>query len=538
MSTIQFSPFSGLIPKSDGAMLPPNAAQIAKNARFSSGQLEAFNLPLTVVSSLPDNINTIYRFGQTTNSDTDYWFTFSNVVDVVKGPIANDTTERTFYTGDGFPKVTYAAKAIDQQPYPSGFFRLGTPAPAIPIVATVSGAPTSETAISESRIYTYTFVSSAGEESAPADASNEVTVKPGQTVSLMLGGPPSGLYDTVAKRIYRSVTGTNGTEYLFVAEVADSANSYDDNVPADGLGEVLPSISYSMLPDHARGLTAMPNGMMVAHTDYDVYFCEPFKPYAWPEDYIQTVDYPIVGLSCFGTTLVVLTTGVPYLMSGADPTSISVDKLTVPYACLSKKSICGAMGGVLYAAADGLVSIDYTGANVITDQLFTRREWAMFNPASMMVCVWDERIFMFYRVSEEVKGCLILDRQNGLTTSDVYATAHFTDPVTGSLFLMVGNSIVKWDAGGVGQCQWKSRQEVLPAPKNFGYGQVLATAYPLTMNAYADGALVHSQVVASDQPFRLPSGFRARYWEVELIVNSGRVRQAVLADSAAELQSV
>lgn len=74
-------------------------------------------------------------------------------------------------------------------------------------------------------------------------------------------------------------------------------------------------------------------------------------------------------------------------------------------------------------------------------------------------------------------------------------------------------------------------------PTNFGYGQVLATAYPLTMNVYGDGALKHSQTVTSELAFRLPSGFRSRYWELELI-GGGRVRSAVLADSAAELQSV
>jgi hypothetical protein len=276
--------------------------------------------------------------------------------------------------------------------------------------------------------------------------------------------------------------------------------------------------------------------MAAAHTEYDVYFCEPFKYYAWPEDYIQTVDYPIVGMAWFGTSLAVLTTGTPYIMSGSDPASVTVEKLTVAYACLSKKSICAALGGVLYAAADGLVSIDYSGPKVLTDQLFTRRDWMALNPASMMICVWDERIFMFYD-NGVTKGGLILDQANGLTTTDIYATAAFTDPVTGSLFLAVDDKIVKWDAGLEGTYTWKSRQETLPIPQNFGWGQVLATSYPLVANVYADGVLSHTETVASDLPFRLPSGFRARYWEIEL-VGKGRVRQAALADSSAELQGV
>jgi hypothetical protein len=536
MTILRFSPFGGLIPKADAVMLPANAAQVAKNCRFSAGQLEAFNTPTTVKVGTQGELRTIYRFGQTANSDTDYWFTFPGIVDVVKGAIANDTSERTFFTGDGFPKVTNSTKALTAQPYPGSYFRLGLPAPSLPAVASVSGGPTSELSIAETRIYTYTFVTSFGEESAPADASNEVTVKPGQTVTLQLGAPPSGLFDTATKRIYRSVAGNSGVEYLFVAEVPDATGAYDDTLGANDLGEVMPSLDFAMLPDLARGLCSGPNGILAAHTDYDVYFCEPFKPYAWPEGYIQTVDYPIVGSAWFGTSLAVLTTGVPYVMSGTDPGSISVEKLAVPYACLSKQSICAALGGVIYAAADGLVSITAAGPQVLTDQLFTRREWAALNPASMLCCVWDERIFMFYDTGA-VKGGLILDQANGLTATDIHATAAFTDPVTGALFLCVDGDIVKWDAGPVGQYQWKSRQEVVPLPQNFGYGQVLATAYPLTLNVYADGVLQHAQTVTSDLPFRLPAGFRARYWEIELL-GAGRVRQATLADSAAELQSV
>lgn len=538
---IRFSPFSGLIPKSDSAMLPANAAQVATNCRFSAGQLEPFNLPVEVYNPTTASLATIYRFGQATNSDTNYWFTSQSIVDYVKGAIANDTEERTFYTGDGPPKMTSSSLATLSLPYPSNSYRLGLPAPSLPATAVVSGAPTSAVAIAEDRVYTYTFVlTTAGMriESAPAEATavSEVTVKPGQTVNLTLSGPPSG-YTITSKCIYRSVSGTNGTEYLLVAEVPDSTLMYDDAVLAVDLGEVLPTLESALLPDLARGLAGGPNGIMAAHTDYDVYFCEPFKPYAWPEGYIQTVDYPIVGQAWFGTSLAVLTQGVPYIMSGTDPTSISVEKLSVAYACLSKPSIFSALGGVGYAAADGLAFIDYSGPKVLTDQLFTRREWALLNPASMMVCVWDERIFMFYRVDDNNKGCYILDQANGLTRSDVYATAHFTDPVTGSLFLAVDDKIVKWDAGAQGQYTWRSRQEVLPMPTNFGYGQVLATAYPLTMNVYGDGALKHSQTVTSELAFRLPSGFRSRYWELELI-GGGRVRSAVLADSAAELQSV
>lgn len=535
MSALIFTPFGGVIPKADPLALPPGSAQVAENCRVSSGTLEAFKDPLQVYDPTTPGLKTIYRFGQTTNSDVDHWFTFTTMVDVVKGAIANDTEERTYYTGDGYPKVTKSDMALSSAPYPATYFRLGLPAPATPPLASVSGSASSSTAIAETRFYLYTFVSSLGEESAPSDPSNEVTFLDGQEVTLFLGPVPAGAYDVTLKRIYRTVTGSASTEYLLVAEIPAATGSYSDTVLAADLGEVLPSLEYAQLPDAARGLVGMPNGMMAAHTDYDVYFCVPFKPYAWPVSFMQTVDYPVIGLGAFGTSLAVLTTGVPYIMSGSDPSSVSVEKLAVAYACLSKQSIVAAMGGVLYAAADGLIVIDYSGPKVVTEPYFTRREWAALNPASMLCAVWDDRIFVFYDTGTTQGGFIL--SSDGLTTTAIHATAAFTDPVTGSLFLCVDDKIVKWDGGIAGEYRWKSRQETVALPKNFAFGQVLAAAYPVTAKVYADGALKHTEVVANDLPFRLPSGFRARYWELELS-GTARTSMAVIADSTQELQNV
>ena len=535
MSALIFTPFGGLIPKANPLALPSGSAQVADNCRTSSGVLESFRNPLQVYDPTTANIKTIYRFGQTTNSDTDYWLTFTNVVDVVKGAIANDTEERTYYTGDGFPKVTKSDMALTSRPYPSAYFRLGLPAPATAPVATVSGAPTSESVIAETRFYTYTFVSAMGEESAPAQPSNEVTHKNGQTVHLMLGSVPAGAYNVTSKRIYRTTTGSKTTEYLFVAEVPAATGAYDDTVSADALGEVMPSMDYSQLPDDARGLVAMPNGIMAAHTDYDVYFSVPYKPYAWPVSYMMTVSYPIVGLGAFGNSLVVLTTGYPTVMTGTDPSSISSEDVKVPYACLSKRSIVNAMGGVLFAAADGLISIDGSGPRVITEELFTRREWSKLKPESMLCAVWDERIFVFYDNGTTRGGYIISN--DGLTTTSVYATAAFTDPVTGSLFLCVNDKIVKWDAGLAGSFHWRSRKHAVSIPKNFACAQVLSEVYPITANIYADGVLTDTKVVTDDLAFRLSSGFRARYWELEL-TGAGPVSMAIIADTIGEIQSV
>jgi hypothetical protein len=528
--------FGGLVPRSDPLTLPTGGAQKAINCRLTAGGiLEAYKEPVQVFQPATVGIKSIYRFRQTLNSDTEFWFTSAERVSYVKGAIAGDTEERTYYTGDGFPKVTKMDMATLSQPYPSNYYRLGLPAiPDIP-TATIAASGHDDVALVETRFYVYTFVTSLGEESPPSQVSAALECYPGDTITVLMGSTPSGAYDVINRRIYRTSSGSTSTEYLFVAEIAASASSCDDAVLAENLGEPCPTVTYSQLPDLAQWLTGMANGMMAACTLYDVYFCEAWKPYAWPEGYIQTVAFPIVGMGAFNQSLVVLTNGTPYVMTGMDPSSVSVEQLSVNYPCVSAPSIVSAMNSVIYAAPDGLVSISASGPVVLTESLFTRREWSALNPASMICEVWDEKIFIFF--DNGVKAGLILDTQTGLTSTTVHATATFVDPVTNSMFLAINDKIVKWDGGAAGTYTWKSRKLNMPVPRNFAYGQVLADTYPLVMNVYADDVLVHTESVTSSLPFRLPSGFRARYWEMEL-VGQGRTFLAYFADSTAELQSV
>jgi len=85
-----------------------------------------------------------------------------------KGPIAGDTLQRTYYTGDGEPRMTTLADAISGggNDYPKNFFVLGVTNPTTaPTVGHTGGAAANET-----RAYVYTFVTQYGEESAPSPA--------------------------------------------------------------------------------------------------------------------------------------------------------------------------------------------------------------------------------------------------------------------------------------------------------------------------------------------------------------------------------
>lgn len=136
---ITLANFAGVAPKLAPYMLAPNQAQVASNTRLWTGALEALPAKATTKSGVSGQAKSIYRFGQDTPGDSDYWFVWTKHVHVVKGPIAGDVTERTYFSGDGYPKVTNNELALSSAPYPGAAYKLGVPAPADAPSATVEG---------------------------------------------------------------------------------------------------------------------------------------------------------------------------------------------------------------------------------------------------------------------------------------------------------------------------------------------------------------------------------------------------------------
>jgi hypothetical protein len=123
------------------------------------------------------------------------------------------------------------------------------------------------------------------------------------------------------------------------------------------------------------------------------------------------------------------------------------------------------------------------------------------------------------------------------TMSSVTALAGYHDIVRDSLYLAVGSEIRQWeDNASKLTYTWKSRIVETANKLNFGWGKVEANAYPVTFKLYGGGVLRHTKSVTSSKPFRLPSGYTADYWEVQL-EGTNEVTGVYLAQSDAELKS-
>jgi len=388
-------------------------------------------------------------------------------------------------------------------------------------------------AIAETRVYVVTYVSAWGEESSASPASASTDVYVGQSVTVALPTLPTGAFSIVGYRIYRSAAGTGSTNYLFVGEALSSATTFVDTRLAADLGELLPSLGHEPPPAGMIGLTAMPNGVMAGFVGRDLYFSEPYKPHAWPVAYSMTTDSLIVGLGVFGSTLLVLTQTYPYLVSGSNPLNFTMIKADIAQACVSKRSIVDTDGGTIYASPDGLFLVNGGGFRNLTEQLFTRIEWQALNPSTMQGFTVGNRYLGFYGGTS---GFMLDFTTGDFMPLNWYASAGYYDAKFDNLYLVTNNNqLVTFDTGANLTMTWRSKPFYSAKPVNLGFARVEAGAYPVTANIYADGVLKHAQTVADSYPFRLPGGFMANTWSLE-VVGASDVTSIGFAESMQELQ--
>jgi hypothetical protein len=545
MPTIGFRVFSGTVLAANPELLEDKLSQKAINTKLIYGDLRPWKQPLDIVTpSKAGTKKTIYRFGENETSESNYWFTWTTDVDVVRAPLDNDTTERTYFTGDSYPKVTNYSRALTGgTQYPINAYRLGVPPPSISgVTLTRSGTASSATAIPTTVAYVITYVSSQGEESAPSNPTDVYDFTFGQTITL--NNLPVGAFatdyaawtnvDVATKRIYRSSTGSKGTDYQFVAEIPLAQASFADSTDAANLQEVVETWDWIPPPADMIGLKLMANGIGMGFKGNTIYPSEPFVLYAYPVAYRIATEYPIVGLGAFGQSMFVGTKGNPYVIQGTDPASLTMTKLEAKQACVSKRSIVEMGGGVIYASPDGLCRVDQSGLSILTSGIMSRDDWQAFKPESIHAYELDTRYFAFYDTGSE-QGCLVFDfaGQVTFTRLNMYATAGFNDRQRDALYLAYNDKVVKFDYGSTNmQMTWKSKRFRMPFPLNLGAAKLGAEVYPVTLNVYLDGSptIKYSIAVGSERDFKLPGGFKSDKWEFE-IVSSNKVNYLIVSDN-------
>lgn len=504
------------------------------------------------------------------------WFKLE--MEIQRNPNGTGNAVGTLYGVDG---VTVLAQVSGQVQIGGGFIQLSS--------ANNAGPASGHTAIYADNLiiqasgslndpsddfntsYVYTFVNDVGEESGPSEPSATIVRDNGTSVTITTPTTvPTGFagYNVVAKRIYRSFTDASGTTFRFVVEIPLATADYVDTLTNSQLGEALTTEDYELPPTDLRSILALPNDIYAGISGNQLCLSAQGAPHAWPVGNRYATDDPPVRIGAIDATVVIATTGFPYLAQGNDPSVFSMNKLELPQGCISYRSLAYLKGvGVIYASADGLVAVSGTGqVTVLTEGLYSKREWSRINPATIIGCVQDDIYFGFYIDPDGFRRGLIIEAKAqgfGVVTLGFHATAVFSDTVKDALFLVLdenfvpsttgtgagqqwnpdGGDIYEFDAyaGGTGPQVtpllprlWLSKKYLQPYPNCYRYCTVRAVDYDdVWLVVSANGQSYHSQQVLGPEAFVLPDS-AADHVEITL-VGTSFVENAQLADDAMEL---
>ena len=471
MTSLRIDQFSGMAPRLSVRALPHTGAVDARNCRLLSGELRGFRQPTLEYEptlGVGEVLKSVYRTEK--DDGTTVWMTFLNPdVDVVKGPLVNDAYDRYYWTGEedfvAYLPIDDIAAAVTPN-------RLGVPSPVTaPGLSVAGGASPVET-----RAYCYTFVNTYGEESAPSPA---VEVSGNTNGSWNLTGLETAGTDMtnrtalVTKNIYRTISGENSVEFFFVASVALATTTYNDTSSNATVAQnpILQSYNWRVPPDALVGLIAHPAGFLAGFVGRDLYFSEPYRPHAWPTQYILALDFMIVGLAIYNNMLCVLTTSQPYFVAGSHPSSMSPIKSPSIETCLSKGSIAATIAGVLYASPNGIVLFNENGPQVITQNIMTNEEWVDYRPAAIRAAQYGQTYVAFYETTQGFKFSPN-EPMSLFTKIDHFTDVQniVTDVLTGRLWLVMDNKVWEWEPpdGGHLYYTWLSKQFDFTRPVNFG----------------------------------------------------------------------
>lgn len=591
VAPIRVAGFGGQVPALDAHLLESGSATEAENTWVYSGALIGLPEPALLHSGASGTAKA-YRipldYGRASYVFEGTWLEFSDrYTDVIRAPVFDDQYDRYYWASSSAPPMyNTRQRIVDGDPA----WLLGIPAPTSTPGISATGGSGSDV----SRAYVTTFVSAYGEEGPPSPPTT-ATHKDDDTWTITPAQPAAddmGVDRNITKiRIYRTVTTDTTVEYYLVAEIDTGTASYADSAADSSLtgNSTLESIEWTAPPTDLQGVVVLANGIVAGWRQNEVWFSYPYRPHAWPVSYVQTVEYPVVGLGVVNQQLVACTAGYPVIFTGSRPEYMVPIKVMGVEPCQSRGSIVSAPEGAYYASPNGLVLINAGGQAInITKDLIQQDGWASFTNLSALQAARLGTAWIAYGASqpgvfdgdafdndafamEDTTGSemgLIIDPQNArvalnrLTTDEPFLSVT-NDPWSGVVLLAKGGNIyglIMSDAALERQpYRWRSKVFTLEYPANLGALQVffdvpgstpphgstrnndlvqeLQTDQYGLFRLWADGRHIATRELRkTGEVMRLPSGFK--YSEVQFEVEARvRITSIHLAQSVRDLRA-
>lgn len=555
---IKISNFLASFPRINATKLKDTAAQEAVNVDVSNGVIEPL-YSLNYHSKLAVMGNPIKDFKVFEFPDKSGFFQFVDHIDLAYSPIADDQYRRIYWSGDSrdgkgnllFSYTPLLTNGIEYNPL--YWYRVGVPAPKLPLNiishTTEYTAEEQEELSDEARLYVYTYVTEIGEESAPSPAS-AVTIIPHDKSTVTLQIPDVDVIASESrlitkKRIYRSLTNSNGTADLYyLADILSSESTYIDKLDGESLNtnDPLATTGWDEPRENLQGLNVTANGMNYAFTGKIACFSKPYYPYVWSRDYELTMNYDIVAMGHYENYVICATKGTPYLVSVIDPSTSSIQELPLNEACIAKRSMVSMATCALYASPNGIVMAYGSTAKLVSESFFDKNTWNKLNPSSIHAIEHRGKYLFFYDAGNENKGAYMFDPRQvdlGIVKLDFWYKAATRLQNSDLLyFLNDNNEIYKFnDVADVKKPYlWLSKKfDVEGDGARFLAAKVIADDYQdLTFKVYSDGNLFYTKKVTNRKPFRMPNHSNRYQWQIE-ISGTSKTQMIEIAESMLEL---
>lgn len=278
----------------------------------------------------------------------------------------------------------------------------------------------------------------------------------------------------MTKRLYRTTGTTGAWQLVNETGIAAATTTYSDTL-TDALiaGDDMVSEGWIPPPVGLTCLAVHPSGALVGLVGNLFCASEPYQPHAWPEAYQLASGYNGVGLALFGSTVVMATAGMPFVVTGVEPASMTGEDVQGMYPCLSKRGVISAGDRVLYPSLHGYVQVGSQGVGMFTDPWYTRDEWELLNPETMIAATANGRIYVAYTDDGGLQTMIVFEGP-ALTSVGVEASELYADVSSGELYISMDAGVYVWDDPTEVPLQgsWRSKDFVFPAPVNLGAGKI------------------------------------------------------------------
>lgn len=526
MALAELTVFRGQNTIAEPQLLAPGLGVVSLNQRPpESGALEPWREPLTLVGPVvPAGRQTLYRMGRESASLLNFWLSWTTVVHVTRGFDSPDTTERTYYSGSGTPKVTDNILALAGTPYPAASREMRVPQPTLaPTVTLNTDGPV--TGDPRRLFYCFTWVNDWGWEGAPSPPTLAPLAYVGAVLDLSTTeSVPAGNYSVNRIRWYRTnVPSTQGeAEFFFLREYAIGASPMQDD--ARDLGaDILPTeVDTIRLPTPANlvWLTYCGNQTLAGLVDKTIRYCEPTLAYAWPLSNEYDLSDAPLALAHVNGREVVFTSGGLEVFVGDDPAAKSQTPIAMPV-LVSQRSVVTGDGWVAWAADDGLWlwGVDGTRRNLVAGMM-TAAQWRALVPSTIagyyLELAGGRPAYIGFYNDGALKGFVVdLSNPDGIFMLATGYTTAYWDKLQRKLFVLDSSTLKQWDAGAsfmTATFRGKLHRQTEEAEGE--WAELLADG-SVTVRVFVDGTEVLNDAMTTGQE-RLPDGAQGREWQVEV----------------------